>query len=132
MRRQRGFSLIELLAGLLILTLVITTALVAFTARKSRAQQAIEIISAYQALANEAEYRRRIPYRELKDADSRFMSATDVLDPLRPFETIVAVREIRPDVSEVMMTIRWRHGERQAKLMLVRADIGLAPRENLW
>jgi prepilin-type N-terminal cleavage/methylation domain-containing protein len=131
MRRRRGFSLIELLAAILILTLVITTSLIAFTARRARAQQALETIVAYQALANEAEWRRRVPYDNLirEPQETEFHTDTSILAPLRPFSTIVAVEQNGSALRKVTLTIRWRHGERSAKLTLLRADTGGGP---LW
>ena len=133
MRDQRGFSLVEILVAFMILMLVITISLAAFIERNRRLQQASEIIIAYQALANEAEYRRRIPYAGLDPTapawSPEFMSDVEILDPLKPFATIVAVKEIQPGVKNVLMTIRWKNGERQAKLELVRVDTGGS---NLW
>jgi prepilin-type N-terminal cleavage/methylation domain-containing protein len=129
MRDQRGFSLVELLVAFLILTLVITMSLAAFLERSRRLQQASEIILAYQALANEAEYRRRIDYQDLETAEVEFRSSTEILAPLQPFATIVSVTQSKPGVKNVLMTIRWRNGERQARLELVRADTGGT---NLW
>lgn len=132
MRDQRGFSLVELLFAFAIIMLVITISLAAFVERNRRLQQASEIILASQALANEAEYRRRIDYDDLDDeklAPPKFLSNTEVLAPLAPFDTIVSVKETETGVTNVLMTIRWRNGERQAKLELVRVDTGGS---NLW
>jgi len=132
MRDQRGFSLVELLFAFAIIMLVITISLAAFVERNRRLQQASEIILASQALANEAEYRRRIDYADLNDsklAPPEFLSNTEVLAPLTPFSTIVSVKQTQPGVKNVLMTIRWRNGERQAKLELVRVDTGGS---NLW
>ena len=60
MSKERGFSLVEVLVGLLILTIVITTTIVMFTERHRRLRQANETILAYQALSNEVEIWRRI------------------------------------------------------------------------
>jgi type II secretory pathway pseudopilin PulG len=134
MRRQRGFSLVEILVAFMILMLVITMSLAAFIERNKRLQQASEIILAYQALANEAEYRRRVDYRDLDESnpawDPEFLPGnTEILRPLEPFGTIVSVKEVEPGVKHVLMTIRWRDGQRQAKLELVRVDTGGS---NLW
>ncbi len=129
MRDQRGFSLIEIVVAFAILTLVITISLAAFVERNRRMQQASEIILAYQALANEAEYRRRIDYTALDTASPEFMSNVEILEPLRPFATIVSVKETQTGVKNVLMTIRWRDGQRTAKLELVRVDTGGS---NLW
>lgn len=129
MRDQRGFSLVEILVAILILTLVITFSMAAFVERNHRLQQASEIILAYQALANEAEYRRRMTFSSLERESPRFVSDTAILTPLAPFGTIVAVKETRPGVKNVLMTIRWHNGQRQARLELVRVDTGGS---NLW
>jgi len=129
MRRQRGFSLIEVLVAFLILTLVITMSMAAFLERNRRLQQASEIILAYQALANEAEYWRRIGYGSLETQPPVFVSDTAVLAPLTPFTTIVSVTPASAGVKNVLMTIRWKDGERTARLELVRVDTGGS---NLW
>lgn len=129
MRDRRGFSLVEVMAALLILTIVITSSLLAFLERNKRLQQASEIILAYQALANEAEYRRRHPYALLETIPSTFVSNTDLLMPLKPYITAVKVEVAQPGIKNVTLTIRWRNGEREAKLGLVRVDTGSNP---LW
>ena len=129
MRDQRGFSLVEVLVAFLILTLVITFSLAAFVERSRRLQQASEIVLAYQALANEAEYRRRMEFATLESEPSAFVSDTALLAPLSPYGTAVAVTQTKPGVKNVLMTVRWRNGERQARLALLRADTGGS---NLW
>lgn len=129
MRDQRGFTLVEILVAFMILTLVITISLAAFLERNRRLQQAGEIILAYQALANEAEYRRRISYGLLDTAPPEFLSNTSILAPLAPYGAVVSVTQTQPGVKNVLMTIRWRNGERQARLELVRVDTGGS---NLW
>jgi prepilin-type N-terminal cleavage/methylation domain-containing protein len=124
MRDQRGFSLIEILVALLILTIVITFSLTAFVERNRRLQQASEIVLAYQALANETEYRRRMEYASLEKQPPEFVSDVQILQPLAPFATIVAVTQTKPGVKNVLMTVRWRNGQRQARLELVRVDTG--------
>ena len=129
MRREKGFTLIEVLAAMLILTLVITMSLAAFVERNKRLRQASEIILAYQALANESEYRRRIDFASLDTASQQFVSDTALLAPLAPFGTTVKVQQTAPGVKNVTMTVRWNNGIREAKLSLVRVDTGGT---NLW
>lgn len=129
MRDDRGFSLIEVLAALLILTLVITMSLAAFVERRKRQRQASEIVLAYQALANEAEYRRRIDFGALDSASPNFISDTALLAPLAPYGATVSVVRTSSHVKNVTMTVRWMNGAREAKLALVRVDTGGT---NLW
>jgi Tfp pilus assembly protein PilV len=129
MRGERGFSLVEILVAFLILTIVITMSLSALVERNRRLQQASEIVLAYQALANEAEYRRRIKFDDLETAPKTFVSDTSLLEPLHGAGTIVAVVQTQPHVKNVTMTIRWNNGRREAKLALVRVDTGGT---NLW
>ncbi len=129
MRDQRGFTLIEVLVALLILTLVITMSLAAFVERNNRLRQASEMILAYQALANEAEYRRRINFDELEAASQRFVSDTELLAPLGEFGTAVQVVRTQAGIKNVTMTVRWKNGQREARLALVRVDTGGT---NLW
>jgi prepilin-type N-terminal cleavage/methylation domain-containing protein len=123
MPRSRGFSLIEVLVGLLILTIVITTTIVMFTDRQRRLQQANETILAYQALSNEAEVWRRIAFSQLDSEAPAFQSDTALLAPLAPYTTAVRVDTAQPGVKNVTLTIRWRNAQ-QAKLSIVRVDTG--------
>jgi prepilin-type N-terminal cleavage/methylation domain-containing protein len=123
MRSDRGFSLAELLMALLILAIVITTSMAAFLERNRRQAQAREIILVYQALSNEAEYWRRMNFASL-GSDLTFQSNTGLLDGLGPHSTIVAVTETDPNVKNVLLTVRWLNGKRQARLEVVRVDPG--------
>lgn len=131
--RERGFSLVELLVALMILTLVITSSLAVFVERRRRLEQAAETVLAYQALSNEAEYRRREPFKDFDPDDPKFdtnfLSDTSLLDPLKPFAAVVKAEELKTGVCNVTMTIRWHNGQREAKLIVVRADTG---GEGLW
>ena len=123
----------EVMAALLILTLIITVSFAAFLERNRRLQQASEIMLAWQVLANEAEYQRRVPYISLEDSDE-FESPVDLLAPLKPFSTTITVEEDEedPTLSYVTMTISWHKGEkgeRTEELTLVRADTKGSP---LW
>jgi prepilin-type N-terminal cleavage/methylation domain-containing protein len=129
MRDERGFSLIEVLAALLIVTFVITSSLWAFLERNKRLQQASELILAYQALANEAEYLRREKFAGLEAYGDTFQSLnlSTLLVPLEPYGTAVKVEVVKPGVKNVTMTIRWHNGEREARLALIRVDTGDRP-----
>ena len=129
MRDERGFSLPEVMAALLILTIVITVSFTAFLERNRRLQQASEIVMAWQALANEAEYQRRVEFHELSSLDE-FLSETMVLEPLKPYETAVEVEEVDDGVRNVTLSVIWREGERTESLTLVRVDTGGPSR--LW
>jgi prepilin-type N-terminal cleavage/methylation domain-containing protein len=127
--RQRGFTLIEVIVALLILAIVITTSLAVFVERTRRLQQATETILAYQALSNEAEIRRRIPFQSLDTAPSVFLIDKTVIEPLQPYTTYVTVADVQTDVKNVTMFIRWHAGQRIAKLALIRVNTGGS---NLW
>ena len=133
MRDERGFSLVEVMAAFLVLTVVITVSMAAFLERNKRLQQATELVLAYQALANEAEYWRRVRYDWLDSMPSSFQSikpGADVLAPLEPYGTAVKVEDVKPGVKSVTMTVRWRTGERSAQLTIMRARTGVGG--TLW
>lgn len=131
MRTRRGFSLVELLFALLVLTIVITTSLAVFTMRTRRLQQAAETIAVWQVLANESEVVRRVDYDALEALTPGFSTVpgTTLLEPIAPFETDVRVRIVRPNVKEVTLSVRWRGGQREQHLSLLRASTGGT---NLW
>jgi prepilin-type N-terminal cleavage/methylation domain-containing protein len=127
--RERGFTLIEVIIALLILAIVITTTLAVFVDRTRRLQQASETILAFQALANEAEVRRRVDFDQLNVAPTEFVSDTAILAPLQPYTTDVTIDDVNVNVKNVTMLVRWHKGERVAKLAILRANTGGS---NLW
>lgn len=128
MRDERGFTLVEIMAAFLVLTFVITTSLWAFLERNKRLQQASEIVLAYQALANEAEFRRRVPFHNLETASAFFdESNRELLVPLVPDEASVTVATVKTGVKNVTMTVRWKNGQRVARLAIVRVDTAGGP-----
>jgi prepilin-type N-terminal cleavage/methylation domain-containing protein len=133
MRRERGFSLVELMMALAVLTVVILTTLAVFTERTRRMAQSTETMLAWQVIANEAEVWRRTSYSRLVPSEGpeevEFSSSTDALKPLRPFKTKVHVHRRREGLKEVTLSITWKQGKREAKVMLIRTDTGGT---NLW
>jgi prepilin-type N-terminal cleavage/methylation domain-containing protein len=129
MRRSRGFSMSEVLVALAILAIVITTTIAMFAERTRRMRQASETILAWQALSNEAELWRRVPFAQIDDpASQTFQSDLTLLKPLAPYTTAVKVDAPRADVRNVTLTIRWTDGH-EAHLAVVRANTGGS---NLW
>jgi prepilin-type N-terminal cleavage/methylation domain-containing protein len=129
MRRSRGFSMAEVLVALAILTIVITTTISMFAERTRRLRQASETILAWQALSNEAELWRRVPFTQIDaGAGQTFQSDLSLLKPMEPYTTAVKVDAPRADVRNITLTIRWPVGHEQ-HLSIVRADTGGS---NLW
>jgi prepilin-type N-terminal cleavage/methylation domain-containing protein len=124
MSKSRGFTLIEVLIALLVLTIVITTTIAMFVERHKRLRQANDTILAYQALSNEAEIWRRIGFGQLDAQAMTFQSDTAILAPLTPYTASIHVDTPRADVKSVTFTIRWANPQREAKLSIVRADTG--------
>ena len=127
--RQRGFTLVEVMVALVILGLVITTSLAVFVERTKRQKEATETILAYQALANEAEVRRRIDFTDLDTAPPIFVTDTSLLLPLKPYVTHVTIDQPSTDVKNVTMRVIWQKGRRVATLHLARVNTGGS---NLW
>jgi prepilin-type N-terminal cleavage/methylation domain-containing protein len=123
MRRNRGFSLAEVLVALAILAIVITTTIAMFAEKTRRMREASETILAFQALSNEAEYWRRESFTQIdQPANQTFKSDPTILGPLAPYTTEVKVDSPRADVRNVTLTIKW--AKREAHLGIARADTG--------
>lgn len=127
--RQRGFTLVEVFVALTILGLVITTSLAVFVERTKRQKEATETILAYQALANEAEVRRRMDFTDLDSASPVFVTDTSLLLPLQPVKTHVTIDQPSADVKNLTMSVIWQQGKRVATLHLSRVNTGGS---NLW
>ena len=131
MRNERGFSLVEVLVALLILAVVITTTIAMFAERQKRIRQATETMLAYQALANEVEWWRRVDLNIVDDPNQQHFQqdSTALLAPLAPYVTSVKVDKTNDDVRQVTFTIRWDNARREAKLSSARVNTGANP---LW
>jgi len=132
MRRQRGFSLIEILFALLILSIVITTTIYMFGQRQRRMREANEVILAYQALSNEAELWRHVSFDSIDPTKEMSFKSTDfaIIAPLQPYATAVRVDQPNDKVRNVTLTIRWGDGgKREARLSIIRTNTGGG---NLW
>ena len=121
---SRGFTLVETLIGLLILTLVVTTSLAVFFERQRRLKEADDTIVAYQALANEAEIERQVPYGdfEVEGPPQRFQEV-GILASLRNPVTSVKVKQTSPNRKAVTMTVTWNEGKRHADLSILRVNL---------
>lgn len=123
--RSRGFTLIEVLAGLVILGLIMTTSLAIFFQRQKRLLEAEETVIVWQALANEAELQRHEPYAGLAAGHKGvFLSDSELLRELPHANASVTVRQPKPDYKLVTLAVQWRDGARHAELTLVRGDTG--------
>lgn len=119
----------EVLVALAILAIVITTTIAMFAERTRRMREASETILAWQALSNEAELWRRVPFAQIDDVSGQtFRSDQAVLAPLAPYATAVKVDAPRADVRNITLTIRWATS-REAHLSVARANTGGS---NLW
>ena len=127
---KRGFSLVEVLAGLVILGLIVTTSLGVFYERQRRMQRAQETVRAVQAMLNEAELVRKTSFVDL-DARSgtSFRAAPEIISDLENVSTVLSVEQTSPVVKSVTLTVRWRSGTRRESMLIVRSDTGGG---NLW
>jgi prepilin-type N-terminal cleavage/methylation domain-containing protein len=125
-RPDHGFTLVELLFALLILTIVIMTSLAVFVERTRRLRQAGDIMIAYQVLANEAEIVRRVPYNNL-DSLSGFTTDLTLLRSLQNPQARIEAGAATSGIRRVELIIQWDHG--RASMNVYRVDTGGGP---LW
>jgi prepilin-type N-terminal cleavage/methylation domain-containing protein len=120
---QRGVSLIELLVAAAILGIVVTVSLAVFFDRNRRMRESGEMIAAWQALANEAEVRRHMPYGQLPLGESGFVTETAVLAPLANAVALVEVTESN-QVKTVALSVTWGvERQRSASMEVKRARL---------
>jgi len=124
MQREAGFTLIETLVGLLILAFVLTTSLAAFTERQRRLRSADELVIVCQALANEAEVERVVPFASLTPGTTSFRSDTSILAGLQGAATSVKISPWNDGARLVEMTVAWNDGARSESLSIVRVNTG--------
>ena len=130
MKPSRGLTVVEVLVSLLILSFIVTTSLAIFFDRHARLERAGHVVRAYQALANEAEVIRHVPYIDLEAGESRtFQSGRDVLYGFEDLETLVNIQETSTGLKEVLLTVRWNRGKESAMLTVLRTDTG---GDELW
>lgn len=128
--RSGGFTLIELMAAMAIIGVVLLTSLAVFFERERRLRHAAETILVYQALANEAEVLRTIPFGGLSFLDGKpFLSNTSILGSLGGATTLLEVESPRPTLASIEASIVWRGGAKQATVTIIRSDTG---GDNLW
>lgn len=124
-RLSRGFTLIEVLVALLILTAVILTSLGVFVDRVRRMAEASEMSLAWQALANEAEAQRRHPFETLAPEQTvPFLTDPGSEGALEGAEGTVTVTQAGADVRALALRIEWRNGSRTAETIVYRTFTG--------
>lgn len=121
--RSRGFTLVETLIGLLILSLIATTSLAVFYGRQLRLRRADETVVAYQILAIEAEVARHVPFSSLSPGSRPFFSQSDLAARLKGVEATIDVDSQFANVKLLTLTVRWSP-DRTASLLIVRAETG--------
>lgn len=128
--RQAGFSLVEVLAGLLILTLVITTSLAILFERERRLRRAEETVLVWQVMANEVEHLRHVPYGSLTPGtEHSFETDLALLGSFDRLETSVRIEQESPMAKKLSLRVTWGAEPRTAAVAIHRVDTGGG---NLW
>src|SRR5690349_863767 len=109
--KQRGYSLPELLVALVILAIIITTTIALFARRSQYLRESNETILVWQAMWNEMEIWRRLPWSGLEAQAPKFQSDLSILAPLGKVDTNVdvAVSKDDPHVKNVTLTVHWQY-----------------------
>jgi prepilin-type N-terminal cleavage/methylation domain-containing protein len=127
---QRGFSLVEVLAGIVILSLVVTTSLAVMYEREQRLREAEATVLAWQAIANETELLRRIPFTQLQTRHGKpFQGDLAILKRVPDAGTRLQVTNPKPNIREIVLTVTWSGETKKAEASMVRTNTG---GENLW
>lgn len=126
-RVSEGFTLIEVLFALAILSFVLLTTILVLLVRKDGTVSATEQLRVWQVIENEAEIRRFTPWHLLPDgAELPFESDLEIIDGLDA-TTVIRVEEKLPNLKVLTLEVVW--GERRASLDVYRAETGRGP---LW
>jgi prepilin-type N-terminal cleavage/methylation domain-containing protein len=123
---RRGFTLVEILVALTILGLVLTMSLAIFFDRQKRLLHAAEMISASQALSNEAEIWRHVSYGSLSPGgETDFVSDLEIIDSLPDPLTTVTFDQLEDEIRTVTMRVEWGKAEarRHAEMTIYRAPV---------
>jgi prepilin-type N-terminal cleavage/methylation domain-containing protein len=118
-----GFTLVEVLVAMLILTLVILTGLTVFTGRVRRLRDAGEMALAWQALANEAEARRRAPIPDPGE-EIAFLTDPAAGGALEGATGEITVENAGPNLRALQLRVAWHDGTRSAEVIVYRASTG--------
>lgn len=122
---MRGFTLVEMLVAILILTIVITTSLGILFDRRKRLQDATEMALAWQTIANEAEARRHQSIAALHPGlETSFLTDLSLLASLENPQARVSVVAEAAGVRRLDLRVEWKGGSRIARASVYRTHTG--------